>query len=366
MTCNVEHRLSAIERELRRLIDLVEGGTLPTMRTVTLDEFWPVMRQKLGGKEKHRRWQRDAYKNYLSPAFGTWPLDQIRPSSVEDWMDGLFREKGLKYASVLKLLKFLKRVLKVATSREFATRYEAVSKVEIPGKYKPAKQDQEGHPLPPVCVTALWDSPEEGQSKWVPLWALTSGQRLGALKKGRWEYFSGTDTDQWWFLFTDQKNGRDQQRPLQESAVRAIRGYVDECHDGEMPKTGLIFPNPGTGKSWGESYDFRWGEKVDDTGKVIRPCTLKRLGALPEGEHYTFHNLRDTFISDLIDQGLSLEDVQYLARHSNPRVTLGYVNRDGERVAQRLRLLTGPSAGVTALSTAPALGPPLPVRRSPS
>ena len=51
---------------------------------------------------------------------------------------------------------------------------------------------------------------------------------------------------------------------------------------------------------------------------------LKNAG-LPS--NMTCHSFRATTITDLLDQGVSLEDVQYLAGHADPRTTRLYDRR---------------------------------------
>lgn len=51
-----------------------------------------------------------------------------------------------------------------------------------------------------------------------------------------------------------------------------------------------------------------------------------RKAGLP-AEHLTCHSFRATTITDLLDQGVPLEDVQYLAGHADPRTTRLYDRR---------------------------------------
>jgi len=44
-------------------------------------------------------------------------------------------------------------------------------------------------------------------------------------------------------------------------------------------------------------------------------------------DRLTCHSFRATTITDLLDQGVPLEDVQYLAGHSDPRTTRLYDRR---------------------------------------
>lgn len=53
------------------------------------------------------------------------------------------------------------------------------------------------------------------------------------------------------------------------------------------------------------------------------------------------HDARRTLITDLLNKGVSVSDVQFIAGHANPETTLGYaVNKDAIATAQRIRDIT--------------------------
>ncbi len=58
-------------------------------------------------------------------------------------------------------------------------------------------------------------------------------------------------------------------------------------------------------------------------------CMVKRRltdAGLP-ARQLTTHSFRATVITDLLEQGVPVEDVQYLAGHADPRTTLLYDRR---------------------------------------
>jgi site-specific recombinase XerD len=58
-----------------------------------------------------------------------------------------------------------------------------------------------------------------------------------------------------------------------------------------------------------------------------------RQAGLPE--HLTAHSFRVTTITDLLEQGVPLEDVQHLAGHADPRTTRLYDRRQ-KRVTRNI------------------------------
>ncbi len=63
------------------------------------------------------------------------------------------------------------------------------------------------------------------------------------------------------------------------------------------------------------------------SSKAICEMVKRRLKAAKLPERLSPHSFRVTAITDLLTQGVPLEDVQYLAGHSSPRTTELYDRR---------------------------------------
>jgi integrase len=63
------------------------------------------------------------------------------------------------------------------------------------------------------------------------------------------------------------------------------------------------------------------------TGIDICRMMKRRLKAAGLPTHFSPHSFRVTTVTDLLEQNVPLEDVQYLAGHSDPRTTRVYDRR---------------------------------------
>jgi integrase/recombinase XerD len=71
------------------------------------------------------------------------------------------------------------------------------------------------------------------------------------------------------------------------------------------------------------------------TSKRICELVKRRVKDAGLPEHFSPHSFRVTAITDLLRQGVPLEDVQYLAGHAEPRTT-GLYDRRKKQVARNI------------------------------
>jgi integrase/recombinase XerD len=120
-----------------------------------------------------------------------------------------------------------------------------------------------------------------------------------------------------------EKGGKAREIPVRHDLERLLRAYLNAARITEGPlfrttagKTGLLTEKPMTG--------------IDICRMMKR--RLKEAG-LPM--RYSPHSFRVTTITDLLEQDVSLEDVQYLAGHADSRTTHLY-DRRGRKVTRNL------------------------------
>ncbi len=141
--------------------------------------------------------------------------------------------------------------------------------------------------------------------------------RAGAVAKLRLRHFR-YDGSQWTLRF-EEKGGKSREIPVRHDLERLLREYIEAAQlkdaHGDTPlfrsalrTSGRLANNPMTG--------------VDLCRMVKRRL---RDAGLPT--HLSPHSFRVFTVTDLLNQGVPLDDVQYLAGHSDARTTRLYDRR---------------------------------------
>ena len=149
--------------------------------------------------------------------------------------------------------------------------------------------------------------------------------RAGAVAKLRLGDFQH-DGNQFVLRFQE-KGGKSREIPVRHDLEGYIRAYLDAAGIATEAKDRPLF-RAGNGRS------KRLGDKAMDSRVVcdlVKRC-LKRAG-LPL--RLSPHSFRVTAITDLLTQGVPLEDVQYLAGHAEPRTT-GLYDRRQKKVTRNI------------------------------
>ena len=146
-----------------------------------------------------------------------------------------------------------------------------------------------------------------------------TSSRAGAvakLKRGNF-YHAG----QQWMLHFAEKGGKSREIPVRHDLQELISAYIDAAGLRDAPKDTPLFQSALKKKR--QALPAR-RIHVNDICRMMKR-RLKDIG-LPL--LYSPHSFRVTTITDLLEQGVALEDVQRLAGHADPRTTRLYDRRD--------------------------------------
>lgn len=141
--------------------------------------------------------------------------------------------------------------------------------------------------------------------------------RAGAVAKLRLQDFQH-DGEQYVLRFQE-KGGKSREIPVRLELQREILAYLAAAGIGADAKDRPLF------RSTVRKTKQLTGNAL--TSKAICELVKRRLKAAKLPERLSPHSFRVTAITDLLTQGVPLEDVQYLVGHSSPRTTRLYDRR---------------------------------------
>ncbi|KAA0220207.1 MAG: integrase [Planctomycetota bacterium] len=139
--------------------------------------------------------------------------------------------------------------------------------------------------------------------------------RIGAVCRLRVKDFA-PDGTQWCLHFTE-KGGKQRRIPCRHDLERCLREYIEAAQIGQERESSLFRSLART-----RFPTARGLNRVEAHAMLKR--RLKRAG-LPG--NLSCHSFRATTATDPLDQGVPLEDVQYLLGHADPRTTRLYDRR---------------------------------------
>jgi integrase/recombinase XerD len=149
--------------------------------------------------------------------------------------------------------------------------------------------------------------------------------RGGAVAKLRLGDFQGDGTQ--YVLRFQEKGGKSREIPVRHDLEGYIRAYLATAGiEGENKDRPLFRASNGRTKRLGDQ---------PLSSKVICELVKRRLKDAGLPSRLSPHSFRVTAITDLLTQGVPLEDVQYLAGHAEPRTT-GLYDRRQKKVTRNI------------------------------
>ncbi len=128
------------------------------------------------------------------------------------------------------------------------------------------------------------------------------------------------DSGEQWMLHFDEKGGKSREIPMRHDLEQMVFEYLDAAGLRDVPKDAPLFRTAyrKTGTLTEKSM----------SGMDVLRMVKRRLSDAGLPARLSPHSFRVTTITDLLEQGIPLEDVQRLAGHADPRTTRLYDRRD--------------------------------------
>ena len=147
--------------------------------------------------------------------------------------------------------------------------------------------------------------------------AYTSSRAGAAAKLRRGDFYDSGDHQ--WMLRFEEKGGKSREIPVRHDLQEMIAAYIEAAGLQQAPKDEPLFRAAlgRTGKLAATAIH------VNDICRMMK----RRLKDASLPSRLSPHSFRVAVITDLLEQGVSLEEVQHLAGHADPRTTRLYDRR---------------------------------------
>lgn len=266
---------------------------MPTLGEFVAESYLPF------AKTAKRSWRTDetVLRLHIVPVLGRLPLDQITATAIASLVHRL-RLKGYASGTTNRVIVLVKHIFNLA------------KKWGLPGlpdnpvatlRTEPDVQRERFLSAEEVqrLLRALDTDQNQVAAKAIRLLLLT-GARRNEITHARWDY---VDWDKNTLLVPLSKSGRPRAITVSSAAADLLRTIL------RIPGNPYIFPSPVTGRPC-PSLHFPWL-------RIRRKCGL---------EGVRLHDLRHSFASFLVNNGVSLYVVQGLLGHTQPRMTQRYAH----------------------------------------
>jgi integrase/recombinase XerD len=242
------------------------------------------------------------------------PLRSVTPGMVGSYLDqhsGSVPTKKLHLAALRSFFDLLVNRHIVILSPAASVRAERYQVVE--GKTPEISREQARQLLASIDISR----PAGLRDRAIIATLIYTAARAGAVAALRMKDFTSDGTQ--YALRFSEKGGKSRSIPVRHDLQGYLLAYLDCLSGKEILRDAMLF----------RSVAGRTGQLTDEPIRNIDICRMvkRRLRDAGLPTHLSPHSFRVASVTDLLTQGVSLEDVQYLAGHADPRTTRLYDRR---------------------------------------
>ena len=283
---------------------------------LSLHDFY-VIRYLPFAKANKRSWKSDAslYNNHIQDVFGQVKLNQISNLDVQHFLYKKVADGSAK-GTANRMLSLIRHMFNLALNWKITGVKENPAK-GIKSFEENNKIERYVSPEEASALKQALENSENPSLKFIIAFLLVTGARKNEALKARWQ---DVDFNANVWRIPVSKSGRVRHVPLSSTALQFLR--LIQIHNAEVlgPQAvscPFIFPNPNTQKPFSSVF-YAW-----DTARKKAGLADVRI-----------HDLRHTFASTLVNQGVPLYEVQKLLGHSQIRTTERYAHLQQKRLQE--------------------------------
>ncbi len=274
----------ARRRELREI---------PTLSELVRDRYLPHV------KAYKRSWRTDetVFRVHILPVLGSKPIDEISGDAIADLVQQM-RDKGYASGTTNRVLILIRFIFNLA--RKWKTPGVGENPTFGLNTAPDVQRDRFLTPEETKRLIASINVDENRSAAQTIMMLLLTGARRNEVSHAKWDYI---DWERRTLLVPISKTGKPRVITLNGRAMALLRSIPRQ---GDNP---YIFPSPITGRPC-PSLHFPW-------------TRIKERAILDD---LRLHDLRHSFASFLVNEGVSLYVVQGLLGHTQPRTTQRYAH----------------------------------------
>lgn len=257
--------------------------------------------------------ERQLIANHLLPAFGDSRLHQVKKIELKNFVQTKLQE-GYNPSTVNRMIAAIKMVFNRAEEWDLITTNENPAR-GVRGVRVPVRVDRFLSPEEAQRLQKELQASESPMLQFVIAFLLLTGARKREALDAKWSHF---DFERATWTIPLSKSGKPRYVPLSPSAsdvLKKLQAYSFRVMGYRWQDCEWVFPNPRTRKPFINIF-FAWNR-------------ARQRAGLPD---VRIHDLRHSFASALVNEGMTLYDVKELLGHSNMATTTRYAHLSNKRL----------------------------------